>query len=159
MNSGKFVAITVLVFLSVCLASEVNKSTWWKVTSCRLATRNVVVAGTRNQLTNYTLIYPEVNWTFQIFKQVNWKQFNNKRIFPTKKSVSNSWDCFNLLKGRQSQYQIVGIEHLDHEFRPVSVTILKGGVGQQNATIQIQSQRSCGINSTFIFYTFKKFTF
>lgn len=61
MKFGKFVAITVLVFLSVCFASEVNKSTWGKVTSCRLATRNVVVAGTRNQLTNYTLIYPEVN--------------------------------------------------------------------------------------------------
>lgn len=49
-------------------------------------------------------------------------------------------------------FTIDGIQHLDYKSHPVSVT-LKGNIGDRSITLEIESQRSHGINSTFIFFT------
>lgn len=151
MWNGKFVLIAVLLCLSICLGREENEdkklTTWGKVTSCVLATRRVRLGGTRSQVTNHTFNYPEVSQNILLI--LNW-------IFCEK--IKNLI-VFYFGQGRQSQYQIVGIEHFDHEFRPVNATIVKGGIGHRSVSIEIQTQEGCGINSTFVFYTFKKLTF
>lgn len=58
----------------------------------------------------------------------------------------------NIFSQGRSPHPIVGIQHLDYEVRPSSVRFLKGGIGQQNVTLFVQSQRDFGINSTFVFY-------
>lgn len=51
-------------------------------------------------------------------------------------------------------YPILGIKHIDFKSHPVNVTFVKGGVGFNNVTVNIESQRGHGINSTFYFYGF-----
>lgn len=155
MWNGKFVSIAILLCLSICLGNKENEdkklTTWGKVTSCVLATRRVLVGGTWSQVTNHTLNYPGVsqNISLKFHSHLNW-------IFCEK--IINSI-VFYFGQGRQSQYQIVGIEHFDHAFRPVNATIVRGGIGHRSVSIAIQTQEGCGINSTFVFYTFKKLTF
>lgn len=50
-------------------------------------------------------------------------------------------------------FTIVGIKHQYYEITPVNITFISGGVGHMNATINIESQKDHGINSTFTFYT------
>lgn len=160
MWNGKFVLIAGLLCLSICLGSKENEdkklTTWGKVTSCVLATRRVLVVGTWSKVTNHTLNYPEVSQN-TISQNISLKFHSHfNQIFCEK--IINSI-VFYFGQGRQSQYQIVGIEHFDHEFRPVNATIVKGGIGHRSVSIEIQTQAGCGINSTFVFYTFKKLTF
>ncbi|XP_031636684.1 uncharacterized protein LOC116349416 [Contarinia nasturtii] len=47
---------------------------------------------------------------------------------------------------------IAGIRHLDKKSHPVQIRFLKGGIGYNNVSIEITSQRGHGINSEFTFY-------
>lgn len=47
---------------------------------------------------------------------------------------------------------IIGIKHFDHANKAVQVDFIDGGIGRKNVAIFLKSQRSQGINSTFVFY-------
>ncbi|XP_031637130.1 uncharacterized protein LOC116349715 [Contarinia nasturtii] len=51
------------------------------------------------------------------------------------------------------KFPIYGIKHVDYKSHPVTVKFLKGGLGDYFVTIHIQSQRSHGIKSEFVFFT------
>ncbi|XP_055306310.1 uncharacterized protein LOC129570645 [Sitodiplosis mosellana] len=112
----KFAVFVILACLSVALGSIVNPlkiTTWGRITSITLGTKNVVVTPSILRIKTFKFTFPEGQGTNTIF----------------------------------------GIQHFDFQSHPVSVRFLKGGIGQRNVTLQIDSQRGHGINSIFIFYT------
>lgn len=152
LSKMKFVVCAVLLLLSVCIVTSVNVSTWGRISNRTMGTTRVEVRGTRFQVKNYTLTYPQVNWVVQL-DSTYYNCFKCTDTFDRRASkFLIKTNILNLSQGN-SRLPIVGIQHLDYEFRPTSVRFLKGGIGQQNVTLFIQSQRDFGINSTFVFYT------
>lgn len=51
-------------------------------------------------------------------------------------------------------YPVGGIKHIDYKQHPVKAIFSNGGIGKNNVTVYLESQKGHGINSTFIFYRF-----
>ncbi|XP_055306309.1 uncharacterized protein LOC129570644 [Sitodiplosis mosellana] len=84
--------------------------------------------------------------------QVTSRTLGTKNVVATSSILQIKTFKFTFPEG-QGTNTIFGIQHFDFKSHPVSVRFLKGGIGQRNVTLQIDSQRGHGINSTFIFYT------
>lgn len=167
----KFVVFVFLSCLAVCFAS-VKVTNWGNVNARTMGTENVLVSSSFMQVKTHTFTYPKVSWFFWFYKIsfLYWNHFSEVKRENIENFVSF---CYILLltifvtlskkpfikmlnflffQG-QSAYAIYGIKHMDYKSHPVSVRFLKGDIGSRNITIQIESQRNHGINSTFIFYT------
>lgn len=153
----KFVVVAVLLCLSVCIVSSLKVNTFGRITNRTMGTRRIDVRATRYQTKNYTLTFPEVICFFFTFTYFWWSSSpENQDVTVKLQNTNNNFKWAKLIiffsQGR-SPHPIVGIQYLDYEVRPSSVRFLKGGLGQQNVTLFVQSQRDFGINSTFVFYT------
>lgn len=151
----KFAVFIVVACLSVCCINAANPTitTWIQVNSTTEITKNIVVPSSFLRVKSYTFSYPDVSTTF-------FQLFEMKLIFCVQDFLHISDDFCNTLTisflysvQAYSRNKIKGIEHKDFTSNPATVRFLIGGVGHNNVTLEIESQRGYGINSTFTFYT------
>ncbi|XP_055306312.1 uncharacterized protein LOC129570646 [Sitodiplosis mosellana] len=91
-----------------------------------------------------------VNPKIQTWGQITSRTLGTKNIVIPSSPYQSKNFTFYYPEG-QSTYPIYGIQHFDFTLNS-TVRFLKGGIGQRNVTLFVESQRGQPINSTFIFY-------
>lgn len=137
-------AVFVAFCLCVCLTNAGNQprvESWGNVNGRIFLTENVTVKSSKWRAKEYYLQTPGVSWIILDILTIPWYLFNLK-IFHSTFSIQGV-----------PTFTIDGITHMDYKSHPVTVILKKGKLGDRSIMIKIESQRSHGINSTFIIYT------
>lgn len=129
----------VLSCVCICFVHCVTITNWGNVHTRSIGAERVVEKSSWLRVKTHTFSYPKVDFdsfSFEIY------------------SIKNLSRSFFPFLQHNSSAPIIGITHMDFKQHPVSVKFVKGFIGDRNITIQIDSQRGHGINSTFIFFTY-----
>lgn len=140
-HSGTMKSFAIIFVLScLALVSAVEEKKWGLTYGRILGKETVSAPAIASEYQIRAFAYPTVSvHLLLIFRK------NEKYII----------DCFFSLNLKQVPLKkdpIIGIKHINHSDRPVSVEFVHGGLNRKDVAVLIKSQKGHGINSEFIFY-------